>query len=69
MLCCAEVVATMVLQCQNPRHKQHLKAFLKKYPTADDEDTKFAIIDVDPKYWFRLGTPRKEYCQVLPDVW
>jgi hypothetical protein len=38
------------LSCQNPRHRQHLKAFLKKYPTASKE-AEFTIIDVDPQTW------------------
>ena len=38
------------MHCENPRHKQHLKAFLKKYPTASP-DAEFTIIDVDPQTW------------------
>lgn len=36
------------MHCENSRHKQHLKAFLKKYPTASP-DAEFTIIDVDPQ--------------------
>jgi hypothetical protein len=36
---------------ENPRHKQHMENFFRKFPTADRERT-FAIIKVDPKYWY-----------------
>jgi hypothetical protein len=36
--------------CENPNHKQHLKVFLKKYPTAN-RNAKFAIITVNPEDW------------------
>jgi hypothetical protein len=35
------------VECENPRHKEHLKRFLKKYPTAS-KDATYDIIDVDP---------------------
>lgn len=38
-------------QCENPRHKQHLKAFLMKYPTTD-KNGEFAIIAVNPNDWW-----------------
>gem|GEM_PF-3962925 len=38
------------MQCENPRLKQHLKAFLKKYPTVS-KDVEFTIIDVNPQDW------------------
>jgi hypothetical protein len=38
------------LKCENPRHKQHLKRFLKKYPTAD-KNGEFAIITVNSEDW------------------
>ena len=40
-----------MMQCENPRHKQHLKALLKKYPTAG-KNGEFAIIAVNPKDWW-----------------
>ena len=36
------------LDSENPRHEQHLKKFLKKYPTAS-LNAEFNIIDVDPQ--------------------
>lgn len=38
------------MHCENPHHKQHLQAFLKKYPTASKEG-EFTIIDIDPQTW------------------
>lgn len=37
-------------QCQHPKHKEYLVAFLKKYPTAS-KDAHFAINMVDPEEW------------------
>jgi hypothetical protein len=48
-----------VQQCENPRHKQHPKAFLKEYPTAS-KDTKFAIIAVNPKDWWAVDFEHPE---------
>jgi menaquinone-dependent protoporphyrinogen IX oxidase len=42
------------LPCENPRHKQYLKRFLKKYPTADKKG-KFAVIIVNPEWRYRAG--------------
>jgi hypothetical protein len=39
-----------LLPCENPRHKQHLKRFLKKYPTSD-KNGEFPIITVNPEDW------------------
>jgi hypothetical protein len=38
------------LDCENPRHEQHFKKFLKKYPTAS-LNAEFNIIDVDHQTW------------------
>ena len=38
------------MRCENPRHKQHLKAFLKKYPMAN-KNTTYPIIDGSPENW------------------
>jgi hypothetical protein len=38
------------MHCENPQHKQHLKRFLKKYPTAD-KNGEFPIITVNPEDW------------------
>lgn len=38
------------MKCENPRHKQHLKTFLRKHPTASRNAT-YAIIDVNPEDW------------------
>ena len=35
---------------KNPRYEQHLKKFLKKYPTIS-LNAEFNIIDVDPQTW------------------
>jgi hypothetical protein len=36
------------VSCENPRHKKHVKDFIKKYPGADG---KFGIITVNPEDW------------------
>ena len=36
------------VHCENPRHEQHLKAFLKKYPTAP-KNAELTIIEIDPQ--------------------
>jgi hypothetical protein len=44
--------------CQHPKHKEYLKAFLKKYPTAN-KDAHFPINTVDPEEWF-ISDDRKK---------
>jgi hypothetical protein len=45
------MIENIPLDCENPRHKQHLRTFLKKYPTAS-KDATYEIIDVDPNnHW------------------
>jgi hypothetical protein len=56
-----------LLPCANPRHKQHLKRFLKKYPTSD-KNGEFPIITVNPEDWaISLEDPKTnttECCQM-----
>ena len=54
------------MPCRNPRHKKHVKNFVRKYPTAKGrvQDT---IITVDPKYWYISDNPKDNTarcCQV-----
>jgi len=44
--------------CQHPKHKQYLKAFLKKYPTAN-KDAHFATNMVDPEEWYVSDDSKK----------
>ena len=37
--------------CEHPNHENYLKAFLKKYPTAN-KDAHFSVNMVDPEEWF-----------------
>jgi hypothetical protein len=34
--------------CENPRHKQHIKAFQTKHPSAS-KNTTYMIIDINPE--------------------
>jgi hypothetical protein len=60
---------------ENPRHKEHLKRFLKKYPTASKDST-YDIIDVDPKpHWVanldheeRNTAKSCQVCSTLEDI-
>jgi len=55
-------------ECENPRHKQHLKAFLKEYPTAS-KNAKFAIITVNPEDWgIDLEHPEKNTINCCQNV-
>ncbi len=62
------------VHCENPRHKQHLKRFLKKYSTAD-KNGEFAIITVNPEEWaVDLEHPEKntakccQMCSIQEDI-
>ncbi len=44
--------------CQHPNHENYLKAFLKKYPTAN-KDAHFSINIVDPEEWYISDDPKK----------
>jgi len=44
--------------CQHPNHENYLKAFLKKYPTAN-RDAHFTIITVDSEEWYISDDPKK----------
>jgi hypothetical protein len=63
-----------LLSCENPRHKQHLQRFLKKYPTAN-KNGEFAIITVNPEDWaVDLEDPKKntvqccQMCSIQEDI-
>lgn len=49
----------MVVDCENPGHKEYLKSFLKKFPSASP-DTKFAIIDANPNDWWAVDLKHPE---------
>ena len=55
------------MSCENPNHKQDVKNFVKRYPTAKERVPQ-TIILVDPKDWaVALETPTlntTEGCQV-----
>ena len=36
------------MSCQCPRHNEHVKNFIRKYPRADG---KFGIVEVEPGEW------------------
>jgi hypothetical protein len=58
-----------------PTHKQYLKRFLKKYPTADKNAT-YATIDVDPNFhWVanlehedRNSAKSYQVCSIQEDI-
>jgi hypothetical protein len=59
-------------RCECPRHKKHVKDFIKKYPGADG---KFGIVEVEPWKWLvNLEHPEKntayccQLCCVLEDT-
>ena len=63
-----------LLSCENPRHKQHLQRFLKKYSTAD-KNGEFAIITVNSEDWaIDLEHPEKntakccQMCSIQEDI-
>ena len=67
-------VRDLTLNCENPRHKQHLQRFLKKYPTAD-KNGEFAIIKINPEDWaVDLERPEKntvkccQMCSIQEDI-
>jgi hypothetical protein len=60
------------MSCQCPRHNEHVKNFIRKYPRADG---KFGIVDVEPGEWLvNLEHPEKntahccQLCCVLEDT-
>jgi hypothetical protein len=60
-------VLTIAVRCDNPQHKQHLKAFLTQYLTVN-KNAEFAIIKINPDDWaIDLENPKK-YCPMLSDV-
>ena len=44
--------------CEHPKHNEYLKAFLKKYPTAN-KDAHFAVNLVDAAEWYASDDPKK----------
>jgi hypothetical protein len=52
------------MSCECPRHNEHVKDFIRKYPGADG---KFGIVDVEPG-GCQLRSSRKEYGSLLPVV-
>ena len=62
------------MHCENPHHKQHLKAFLTQYPTAN-KNAECAIIKVNPDDWaIDLEHPEKntvkccQMCSIQEDI-
>ena len=61
------------VSCENPRHKEHVKNFVKEFPTAKGRvpDT---IITVDPKYWYISDiskdntVPCCQVCSISEDI-
>ena len=52
------------LHYENPQHKYHFKAFLKKCPTSS-KDATFTLIDVNPEdRLVDLQHPEKNWCQM-----
>ena len=55
------------MPCRNPRHKEHIEDFVRKFPTAKGRVPK-KLIQVDPKDWaISLQDPEAnitECCQV-----
>jgi len=60
-------------QCQHPKHKEYLVAFLKKYPTAS-KDAHFAINMVDSEEWWISDDQKKntvrccQTCGISEDI-
>jgi hypothetical protein len=58
---------------QHPKHNEYLKAFLKKYPTAN-KDTQFSVNLVDPKEWYISDDSKKnttrccQMCSISEDI-
>jgi hypothetical protein len=60
------------MSCECPRHDEHVKNFIRKYPGADG---KFGIVDVEPGGWLvNLEHPEKntahccQLCCVFEDI-
>ena len=59
--------------CEHPNHENYLKAFLKKYPTANT-DVHFAVNWVDPNEWFISDDPKRnttkccQMCGINEDI-
>lgn len=59
--------------CQHPNHQIYLKAFLKKYHTAN-KDARFSINIIDPEEWYISDDPKKnttsccQMCSISEDI-
>ena len=62
------------MSCENPRHKEHVKNFVKGFPTAKGRvpDT---IIMVDPNNWYISDIPKfntvpcsRQICSISEDI-
>lgn len=55
------------VNCQHPKHKECLEAFLKKYPTVN-KDAHFAINMVNPEEWYVFEDSAKNTVRCLHNV-
>jgi hypothetical protein len=62
-----------VTDCQHPKHKEYLEAFLKEYPTAN-KDAHFNVNMVDPEEWYISDDSEKnttkccQMCSISEDI-
>ena len=60
-------------RCQHPNHKNYLKAFLKKYPTAN-KDERFSVNMVVAEEWYISDDSSKntvkcrQLCSISEDI-
>ena len=61
------------MSCKNPNHKQDVKNFVKKYPTAKS-NVPNTIIMIDPKYLYISDNPKENttrccrVCSIPEDI-
>ena len=61
------------MPCENPKHKEHIKNFVKKYPSAKGRVSDTIII-VDPKFWYISDNPKDntvpccQVCSISEDI-
>jgi sarcosine oxidase gamma subunit len=63
---------TADLHCEHPNHVNYLKAFLKKYHTAN-KDAHFSVNMVDPEEWYisdeeKNTTKCCQMCSISEDI-
>jgi hypothetical protein len=64
---------TLYLSCENPNHKEYVRNFVKKYPTAKGNVPDETII-VDPRYWYISDNPKENttrccrVCSIQEDI-